>query len=75
MGAWIRMLSDAEADADLADALAGARTPHGTVDNVLRVHSLRPNTMRKSPSHSMIACGMAKPSSMIVWAVASGRFQ
>ena len=46
MGAWIRMLSDAEADADLADALAGARTPHGTVDNVLRVHSLRPNTMR-----------------------------
>lgn len=40
------MLSDDEADADLADALAGARTPHGTVDNVLRVHSLRPNTMR-----------------------------
>lgn len=46
MSAWIRMLSDDEADADLADALAGARTPHGTVDNVLRVHSLRPNTMR-----------------------------
>ena len=46
MSAWIRMISDAEADADLADALAGARTPHGTVDNVLRVHSLRPNTMR-----------------------------
>ena len=46
MSAWIRMLSDDEADADLADALSGARTPHGTVDNVLRVHSLRPNTMR-----------------------------
>ncbi|MEO0822934.1 MAG: peroxidase-related enzyme [Pseudomonadota bacterium] len=46
MSAWIRMIADAEADADLADALAGARTPHGTVDNVLRVHSLRPNTMR-----------------------------
>ncbi len=46
MSAWIRMIPDAEADADLADALAGARTPHGTVDNVLRVHSLRPNTMR-----------------------------
>jgi len=40
------MIPDADADADLADALAGARTPHGTVDNVLRVHSLRPNTMR-----------------------------
>ena len=23
-----------------------ARTPHGTVDNVMRVHSLRPNTMK-----------------------------
>jgi uncharacterized peroxidase-related enzyme len=46
MGAWIKMIPDAEADADLMDALKGARTPHGTVDNVLRVHSLRPNTMR-----------------------------
>lgn len=46
MTAWIRMIADEEADADLADALARARTPHGTVDNVLRVHSLRPNTMR-----------------------------
>ena len=46
MSAWIRMIPDEEADADLTDALAGARTPHGTVDNVLRVHSLRPNTMR-----------------------------
>ena len=46
MSAWIRMIPDDEADADLTDALSGARTPHGTVDNVLRVHSLRPNTMR-----------------------------
>jgi len=46
MSAWIRMLSDDEADADLLDALALARTPHGTVDNVMRVHSLRPNTLR-----------------------------
>lgn len=46
MSAWIRMIPDDEADTDLTDALAGARTPHGTVDNVLRVHSLRPNTMR-----------------------------
>ena len=46
MSAWIKMLSDDEADADLLDALALARTPHGTVDNVMRVHSLRPNTMR-----------------------------
>ena len=46
MSAWIKMLSDEEADADLLETLALARTPHGTVDNVMRVHSLRPNTMR-----------------------------
>ena len=44
--AWIRMLSDEEADDDLREALALARTPHGTVDNVMRVHSLRPSTLR-----------------------------
>ena len=46
MSAWIRMVSDEDADADLLDALQLARTPHGTVDNVMRVHSLRPNTIR-----------------------------
>lgn len=46
MSAWISMISDSDADADLLDALELARTPHGTVDNVMRVHSLRPNTMR-----------------------------
>ena len=46
MTAWIRMLSDEEADEDLREALDLARSPHGTVDNVMRVHSLRPNTLR-----------------------------
>lgn len=46
MAAWIRMISDEQADPDLKAALDLARTPHGTVDNVMRVHSLRPNTMR-----------------------------
>ena len=45
MSAWIRMVSDAEATGKLKEALDGARTPHGTVDNVLRVHGLRPHTM------------------------------
>lgn len=45
MSAWIKMLSDEEADENLLDILDLARTPHGTVDNVMRVHSLRPNTM------------------------------
>ena len=45
MAAWISMISDADATPDLRDALDLARTPHGTVDNVMRVHSHRPNTM------------------------------
>jgi uncharacterized peroxidase-related enzyme len=46
MTAWISMISDEAASDDLLDALSLARTPHGTVDNVMRVHSHRPNTMR-----------------------------
>ncbi len=46
MSAWIQMISDEDADKNLLDVLELSRTPHGTVDNVMRVHSLRPNTMR-----------------------------
>jgi len=46
MSAWIKMISDTDADENLLDVLSLARTPHGTVDNVMRVHSLRPNTMK-----------------------------
>ena len=46
MAAWIEMIADDDADATLREALALARTPHGTVDNVMRVHSLRPSTLR-----------------------------
>ena len=46
MAAWIEMISDEDADGELLEVLELARTPHGTVDNVMRVHSLRPNTMR-----------------------------
>ena len=46
MAAWIKMISDDDADTDLLEALSLSRTPHGTVDNVMRIHSLRPNTMR-----------------------------
>lgn len=46
MSAWIRMISDEDADEQLKATLDLARTPHGTVDNVMRVHSLRPNTMK-----------------------------
>jgi len=46
MSAWIVMVADEDASERLKEALEEARTPHGTVDNVMRVHSLRPNTMR-----------------------------
>ncbi len=39
------MITDKDADDTLKSALDFARTPHGTVDNVMRVHSLRPSTM------------------------------
>ena len=45
MSAWIEMIADNETDGELAKAFEMARTPHGTVDNVMRVHSLRPKTM------------------------------
>ena len=46
MTAWIRMIEDQDADPELLEVLKLARTPHGTVDNVMRVHTLRPNTMK-----------------------------
>ena len=46
MSAWIKMIRDSDADPELKQILDQARTPHGTVDNVMRVHSLRPNTMK-----------------------------
>ena len=45
MSAWIRMIGDTEAGPLLASAFERVRAPAGTVDNVMRVHSLRPSTM------------------------------
>ena len=45
MTAWIRMIPDAEAEGLLKRLYDKVRTPHGTVDNVMRAHSLRPHTM------------------------------
>ena len=46
MSAWIKMISDENASKKLTKTLNFVKTPHGTVDNVMRVHSLRPSTMR-----------------------------
>jgi uncharacterized peroxidase-related enzyme len=45
MSAWIEMISDEQASPELAALLDRVRAPAGTVDNVMRVHSLRPHTM------------------------------
>ncbi len=45
MSAWISMIRDESASPELRAALDLARTPSGTVDNVMRVHSHRPSTM------------------------------
>ena len=46
MSAWIKMIRDENASAHLREVLRATQTPHGTVDNVMRVHSLRPSTMK-----------------------------
>ncbi len=45
MSAWITMVGDTEASSELAACLDKARGPAGHVDNVMRVHSLRPHTL------------------------------
>ena len=39
------MVEDEEADDQLKQIFDVARTPHGTLDNVMRIHSLRPASM------------------------------
>ena len=45
MNSWIKMLPVDDATGDLRDAYNLAKTPNGTVDNVMRIHSQRPHTM------------------------------
>ena len=45
MSAWIKMVPVAEAGGVLKEMYDKVMTPHGTVDNVMRAHSLRPHTM------------------------------
>src|SRR5690606_21028863 len=43
MTAWIKMIPLEEASGTLKEMYALAKTPAGTVDNVMRAHSLRPH--------------------------------
>lgn len=46
MTAWIRMIAVEDADGKLKEMYELAKTPSGTVDNVMRAHSLRPHSMQ-----------------------------
>ena len=45
MIAWIRTIDYRDARGVLREHYERAKTPHGTVDNVMKAHSLRPHTM------------------------------
>lgn len=45
MTAWIEMIEDQDATGLTKEMYDKARTPHGTVDNVMRCQSLRPHTI------------------------------
>lgn len=45
MTAWIEMIEDKDATGAVKDMYDKARSPHGTVDNVMRCQSLRPHTI------------------------------
>lgn len=45
MISWIATIPYEDSDGDLRDLYEQVKTPHGTVDNVMKAHSLRPHTM------------------------------
>ena len=45
MIAWIKTIEPDDADGLLHDLYERVKTPHGTVDNVMKAHSLRPHTL------------------------------
>jgi uncharacterized peroxidase-related enzyme len=45
MISWIETIAYEESDGELRALYEQVKTPHGTVDNVMKAHSLRPHTM------------------------------
>lgn len=46
MSAWIEMIDLEDAQGEVLEMYELVKSPHGTVDNVMRAHSLRPHTMK-----------------------------
>lgn len=45
MSSWIQIVQPEDADDELRKIYEEVQSPHGTVDNVMKVHSLQPKTM------------------------------
>ena len=45
MSAWIKIIQPDDADGELTKTYQKVQSPHGSVDNVMKVHSLQPRTM------------------------------
>ncbi len=58
--AYIRTVSEADATGELAEWYRRVGNPDGTVDNVMKVHSLNPDTLRTH--FEMYTAAMHKPS-------------
>ncbi len=60
--AWIPMIPEDEAKGELAELYAKCRDPRwGGVDNILRIHSLNPPTLRAHLGVYQTACHAASP--------------
>lgn len=44
--AWIEIISENEAEGDLAEQYSQLTEPWGGVDNILKIHSLNPESLR-----------------------------
>jgi uncharacterized peroxidase-related enzyme len=44
--AWIRMINEDDAQGELASLYKQVREPWGGVDNILKIHSLNPDSLR-----------------------------
>ena len=44
--AWIRVIDEDEAEGLLEELYGRYREPHGGVDNILKIHSLSPRSMK-----------------------------
>ena len=44
--AWIRMIDEQEADGKLREMYRRMKEPDGSVDNILKIHSLNPDSLQ-----------------------------